>query len=78
MSAVGIQESNCIIEYKNKQIKPQFLHINFFIVSARNSNKKKYIKICCIAFVIMFLYESLEKVLLLIVVIALETVLPFQ
>ena len=41
MSAVGIQESNCIIEYKNKQIKPQFLHINFFIVSARNSNEKK-------------------------------------
>ena len=47
-------------------------------MSARNSNEKKYIKICCIAFVIMFLYESLEKVLLLIVVIALETILPFQ
>lgn len=32
----------------------------------------------CISFAIVFLYQPLEKVLLLIVVIALETILPFQ
>lgn len=68
----------CIIEYKNKTNKSQILTHQFFIVSARNSNGKKYIKIPCIAFAIMFLYQPLEKVLLLIVVIALETILPFQ
>lgn len=48
------------------------------MISARNSSGKKYIKICCIALAIMFLYQPLEKVLLLIVVTALETILPLQ
>lgn len=45
---------------------------------ASSSNEKKCIKMDCISFAIVFLYQPLEKVLLLIVVIALETILPFQ
>lgn len=39
---------------------------------------KMHQNMLCIVFAIMFLYQSLEKILLLIVVIALETILPFQ
>jgi hypothetical protein len=38
---------------------------------------EEYNKRCWVAFVMMFPYQSLEKVLWSIVVIALETILPF-
>lgn len=72
------KESGFIIKYKKMANKSQILTSQLFIVSARKPNGKKYIKICCIAFAVMVLYQPLEKVLLLIVVIALETILPFQ
>lgn len=75
---IAFKESDFIIEYRNKQINPKFLHIQLIRVSASNSNGKKWIQICCIAFASMFLYQPPEKVLLGIVVIALETILPFQ